>query len=886
MPYDTPLEYVIQCLSSRGCNPRRNGSGYTAKCPSHDDHKPSLTIGAGADGRVLLNCHAGCSLDDICNVLGLQPRDLFHKPASSGANRDGWDSLQELSSWLLAKTGAHDVTVYQYRLSTGSPAGAAIRLDFNDGRKDIRQARYEHNRWFMRAMPVPRPLYNLPNIISSASSDFIFVVEGEKCADALSHLGLIATTSAGGAKGAKHSDWSPLRGRRCVLLPDNDNAGIGYIQDVAQLISSSGGETRTIKLWEFCSNLPSGGDVADVLSDPDWCGLQLGDGATPADFARWLQQQAEALFTGQHDEAELDETDRELIEREPFPIDALPDVLRDYVASVSSAIGCDPSFVALPVLVACGAAIGNTKELVIKQGWSVPAILWGVLVGESGTCKSPALRAVRKAVDAVQRKSIDDYAKRLKEYEEREGNQADDEADEVEPAETGKVEPSDESAGKSHNKNRQPPSLARQIVSDATLEALCDLLSRNPRGLLLYRDELAGWFENFDRYARNGRGDEPQWLSIYNADQIIVDRKTGEKKTIIIPRAAVSVVGGIQPNTLKQVLTRKRRENGLAARLLMVYPPRKPRRWTDAEVDRDIERRFGELVDKLYKYPYMGGPVAVGLSEDAKRAFIEFYDANAQEQSELDGELCSAWSKLEELAARLALVLHTIEHAGDGRASLDATQPAEEPADFHLIMYRAAELWPVTAETMRQAIRLTEWFKAEAKRVYALLGESDAEGSDRKLVEFLQRRGGSATAREVRQGCRWLKQPGKAEEALDNLANRNLGHWEADNLAGQRGRPTRRFVLKLADKLSTKMPVSNPTCLRNYQKPSEKLNFVDSRRVDANCNVDCDSRQDAPQEVTEAHQYQPADTGTSVHHAERPAGQGDDLNAEDWSGVI
>ena len=61
---------------------RRSGEGYVARCPAHDDHAASLSIGEGHDGRILLHCWAGCETRDILAALGLQWSDLF--PARAG----------------------------------------------------------------------------------------------------------------------------------------------------------------------------------------------------------------------------------------------------------------------------------------------------------------------------------------------------------------------------------------------------------------------------------------------------------------------------------------------------------------------------------------------------------------------------------------------------------------------------------------------------------------------------------------------------------------------------------------------------------------------------------------------------------------------------------
>jgi hypothetical protein len=56
---------------------RRSGAGHIARCPAHEDRSPSLSIAEGRDGRVLLNCFAGCPPENIVQALGLTMRDLF-----------------------------------------------------------------------------------------------------------------------------------------------------------------------------------------------------------------------------------------------------------------------------------------------------------------------------------------------------------------------------------------------------------------------------------------------------------------------------------------------------------------------------------------------------------------------------------------------------------------------------------------------------------------------------------------------------------------------------------------------------------------------------------------------------------------------------------------
>ena len=96
------------------------------------------------------------------------------------------------------------------------------------------------------------------------------------------------------------------------------------------------------------------------------------------------------------------------------------------------------------------------------------------------------------------------------------------------------------------------PVCKRMVISDTTTEALCLRLKENPQGLLLYRDELAGWIGSFNQYKKSG-SDEAHFLSIWSGKAVRVDRKTDEQ-FLYVENPNLSIVGGIQPGILLRKL--------------------------------------------------------------------------------------------------------------------------------------------------------------------------------------------------------------------------------------------------------------------------------------------------------------------------------------------
>jgi hypothetical protein len=343
----------------------------------------------------------------------------------------------------------------------------------------------------------------------------------------------------------------------------------------------------------------------------------------------------------------------------PFPIEAVPEPARSFVRQGAEALVCDFAFLALPVLSILAAAIGNTRRVRLKRTWYEPAIIWTVVIGPSGSLKSPAFDLAMEPVHRIQHRKIEEYQQAVA------GHLASELAYQRDLAAWKKT--------KGHLQPPQQPETPvceRIVAKDTTVERLAILLQENPRGLLLGRDELSGWFGSFNQYKQRGGADVANWLELHRAGTIIVDRKQGNQ-TLYIPRASASVTGGIQPETLARALTKEYFENGLAARLLLAMPKRLQKQWTEAELSSSTIQALTLLLETLFELKFNAYgegasiPVDVSLDTPAKVLWVDFYNQWAKEQISLEGELAAAWSKLEGYAARLALVHHVVTHAFD-----------------------------------------------------------------------------------------------------------------------------------------------------------------------------------------------------------------------------
>lgn len=146
-------------------------------------------------------------------------------------------------------------------------------------------------------MPEPRPLYNLPEVAHAPS---ILLVEGEKCADALSHIGFVSTTAMGGAGTAlDKADWTPLAGKTVTIWPDHDDAGEKYAQAVIPKLQDLGVQVRLIRVpadkpkkWDAADAIAEGFDVGALIASASAVRTAI----RPLDLSGW---RAVDRFSGQ-----------------------------------------------------------------------------------------------------------------------------------------------------------------------------------------------------------------------------------------------------------------------------------------------------------------------------------------------------------------------------------------------------------------------------------------------------------------------------------------------------------------------------------------------------------------------------------------------------------
>lgn len=193
-----------------------------------------------------------------------------------------------MKSWPSEQQPAPTVVAtYDYCDEAGALVFQVLRYE----PKTFRQRRPEGSGWSWSVKGVRVLPYRLPALLANPAAT-VFVVEGEKDADRLAALGLVATCNAGGAGKWKKEHSEHLRARRVVVLPDNDTAGEKHAQQVERSLRGIAAAVRTLVL----PGLPDKGDVSDWLDAGGTVEELLVLAST--DVATSAAQQAEDEATG------------------------------------------------------------------------------------------------------------------------------------------------------------------------------------------------------------------------------------------------------------------------------------------------------------------------------------------------------------------------------------------------------------------------------------------------------------------------------------------------------------------------------------------------------------------------------------------------------------
>jgi putative DNA primase/helicase len=472
----------------------------------------------------------------------------------------------------------------------------------------------------------------------------------------------------------------------------------------------------------------------------------------------------------------------ELLPVDAFPTAALPEAMRPWVEDVSERMQCPADYVGVPLLVAAASLAGRhvAVRLRLRDDWSEFSNLWALIVGRPGVLKTPAMRAALAPLEALEAMAADAYSEQVAQHR-AEAVIAKLRAEAMQ-AEARKRLRKDSAADVAElvaaaGSEADAPKRCRYIVNGATWEKLHEVMSDNPGGLLMTRDELSGWLHDM---AREEQAEARSFfVAAWSGGTYVVDRIG--RGTVTTRDMRLSIIGAIQPGPLAYIMKARagRGEDGLIERFLVAWPD-DPGEWRD--IDRLPDGTAREQVRNAFARLDAASPWSVQaeqclspdgtadgmpflrLSDEAREAFTDWRVELEARLRTPDAEASeSALAKFRHHVPALALTAHV----ADGGAG------------------------PVSRPAMLKALALGAYFETHTRRLHAS-GQRTAVRAAKLILAKADSLGEMFTARDVyRPQWAGLTERETVFEALDLLVSHR---WLDERSIDSGGRPTTVYM--------------------------------------------------------------------------------------------
>jgi hypothetical protein len=459
-----------------------------------------------------------------------------------------------------------------------------------------------------------------------------------------------------------------------------------------------------------------------------------------------------------------------------LPLHLFPGRWRAWIERAAQRAGSPPDYVAVSLLAVVGATLGNARWGSPWPGWTQPPAVNVACIGTPATGKSPGIDAAATPLSDLAADLNDDWEERQREFrsarQEAKERRAAWEAD-VKEAVRRRTPPPREPEGA---REPEEPKKRRAYTTDATMEAARDLSAANPRGLLLHRDELAGWLSGMGRYGNGDGGtDRAFWLQAYEGRRWSSARVKDGDNAPEIPHLTWGILGGFQPDRLASTLL-SGDDDGLAARFLYTWPappadvsPRPDGTPLPFDMQAAL-RRMRELPMPESK------PVVLPFDDAAADALQDWRREVKAMEADAAGLFLSWSGKLPGFAVRLAVIFAHMAWI----AAPDGTPPPER----------------LTLDDLARALGfLADYAVPMARRAFGEAALPDAERDARRFARWYLRQ---TLPRPAILNARKLRREGngpgiasaeRIEAALAELAELGLVRRAPGREGGGTGRP-------------------------------------------------------------------------------------------------
>lgn len=651
-------------------------------------------------------------------------------------------------------------------------------------KKWFHQYSFKNQEW-EEGVATPSPLYGINTLSTNHSAIRAYILEGEKCASAAHSIDLPAITSMMGSSNVEKADWAILARYRnileFVLVPDSDDPGHRYMSAVFKEIQKACPDSKVF-VCKF-QHMKKGEDLVDWLKlhpscPKDWNGFDVIQKPNSIELQKTFLEYSSShlieagVYFSDEIEYPIFESDPQPLEEISFqtlpcPLHTLADPIVHWTQGVSMQMQISEDYVITPFLVSVGSLIGRKRGLELRRGsnWIEYANQWGMSVGRPAMMKSPAMNAAFHFLIVLANRAKVHFEQIIKKHQKeleiwRIRKKASEEQYKIDFKKAIKSHVDQAQIHFHEEEPPQEPKRKRYKTQDVTIEKLTELLMENPQGLLLYRDELAGWLHSFEKNGHendrefyleswSGKGD-------YDVDRI-------GRGFLPVPALCLSIFGSIQPGPLSKYIRDAVRggsdDNGFIQRFQMMVWPEPKTTWelvegiSISELEAPIQKIFDHL-DRL-DFDQDKNPIVLSFTPEAQVFFDQWQQTfeNKIRSGKLPPYLEAHLSKYKKLLPSLCLIIEHLNQAVFGLY----------PQSISIKSLKAALLW-------------LDYFESHAYRIY-----NSSANSVLKAAQDLIRRVRNEeipnpfTAREVYHGKHWtgLSDPEEVKDVIDLLIEKD-----------------------------------------------------------------------------------------------------------------
>jgi hypothetical protein len=361
-----------------------------------------------------------------------------------------------------------------------------------------------------------------------------------------------------------------------------------------------------------------------------------------------------------------------------IPLDLFPKVFREYGKELKFILNIPNNFIVGGILAALSGAIGNSVRIWTTD-YPNTASLYIILVGGSGSGKTPAMEKLLKPLDEIEGKLTYEYKLQYSNWKKNKDTEG------IHPG----IKPVKESIK----------------ITGGNMEGILNRLINSPKGLVIESDELAGFFNSLNQYRKGN--DLQNYLSIWSNRPIDTTRKSDEDG-YLIHNPFITIIGGIQPGTFKKIIATIGSDDGFLWRFLpCINTVEKLPYYTGKSIDKNLEQNYINRVVDIYESLHRDTLVrnikldvlevnqfGILLSAEANLSYNDYCNYCRKRENETpNDQIKEILGKIKIYCLRLALILHVAENGTDLKKHDEVDSKT---------LYRAIELSEYFFEAMQQ----------------------------------------------------------------------------------------------------------------------------------------------------------------------------------------